>query len=108
MSKNLKKHSCDIYENFAKDIDNFNYNRFYTFRAIKSTEDNMYDGLYISNQILITYVENLDNFFNHLRIYFEWICSCFYNFFKHCSHPCKDFPKTYFIKCMQEFAFTLN
>lgn len=69
MSKSLKKHSCDICNNFAKDVNNLNYNRYYTlFRALQSTEENMYGGLCVSNQIFVTYIEKLDNiFFNHLR-----------------------------------------
>lgn len=104
MSKSLKKHSCDICENFAKDIDNFNYNRYYTlFRAIKSTEDNMYGGLCVPNQIFVTYVENLDNiFFNHLRTFIlnESVLVSTITLLNTvvCPHPCKDFPKTYFIK----------
>ncbi|EFN61592.1 hypothetical protein EAG_00050, partial [Camponotus floridanus] len=54
LSKNLKKHSCDICETFAKNIDNFNNNRYYTlFKALKPTEKNMYGGLCVPNQIFI-------------------------------------------------------
>lgn len=54
MSKSLKKHSCDTCETFAKDIDNWNNNRYYTlFRAWKPTEENIYGRLCVSNQLYL-------------------------------------------------------
>jgi len=103
MSKSLKKHSCDICKTFAKDIDNCDNTRYYTlFRALKSTEENIYDGLCVPNQIFVTYIEHLDNiFFTHLRtlILNDSVLCTMIPFLESvpCPHPCVHFSKNYFL-----------
>jgi len=104
MSKSLKKHSCNTCKTFAKDIDNCDNSRYYTlFRALKSTEENIFGELCVPNQIFVTYIENLDKiFFNYLRAFIlnDSVLHTIITYLETvpCSHPCANFPHKYFLK----------
>lgn len=102
--KCLKKHSCDLCINYAKEYTDLNDTSFYCFfRAYNSSDENLFGNLYMPNDNFIAYVNNLEDLFaKKIEEYIlqKSIISKFVRLFKEVNfiHPCQYFPQDYIVK----------
>lgn len=99
--KCLKRHSCDVCENYAKSVDVVDDKSLFCYlKAFKHTELEMFGNLYMPSDNFVTFITSLEVLFQN-------------NFRSHCvsdntvkkltvlfnevpfSHPCNCFPRDY-------------